>query len=247
MNSRDGARVSSSRNAGKQTPDSDLAAMVSHLVHEFRTPLGSIVGAASTLDEYADDIDAATRSKLCAGIVAEAQQLDHLLTGLSVLAKARTGLLIDEESKVELNELLRGLSTKVRLRYGRPVTISVLPGDIILKADPAALQALVFTMLDLADIFAADDGRLDLSLFDDGRFAELALASGVRHDDAGLLSQLLDGLPTRGRADAHVAAHAVFLAAIQEVVHILGGEISLQHDSSAADLRQTVRLPKHPA
>lgn len=223
----------------------DYARLVSDLVHDFRTPLGSIVGAASALDDYADGIDTATRSRLCAGIIDEARRLDHLLTSLAAIAKARTGTLIREEKRVELNELLRGLASKVRERHSRPVRISVQPQDIFLTGDPAVLQTLLFAMLDLAGLYAPGEDGVELSLSGDGDAAAiLQVTSGVSSERVARLSSLLDGQTCQeGEEESRVPADTVFLAAIQEVVHILGGTLVIQHNDEMACLHQTVRLP----
>lgn len=222
--------------------------LISDLIHDFRAPLGSIVGAASTLDDYAGDIDAATRSRLCASIINDAQRLDRLLTSLAAIAKAKSGALLGEERRVELNELLRGLAAKARERYGRPVRIAVQANDIFMTTDPAALHALVFAMLDLACEYASEDsGGAELVLSEDAgaAFVRLNVASAAREDHRPPLRRLLERDSAQPSPDSRATPDVVFLAAIREVIQILGGEFSVQYDDGSARLHQTVRLPIH--
>lgn len=218
---------------------SDYARLVAGLVHDFRTPLGSIVGAASTLDDYADVIDPETRSRLCGGIIDGAHHLDHLLTGLATLAKARSEMLANATDAVELNELLQGMSESAQQRHDIPVKFSLQPQDLVVIGDPAALRAMILAMFDLAAGFAPDGSSLDLSLGKSDGHAQLKLVSPVRRDSSMLLRQILDG----AQSDSRITANAVFVAAIREVVHILDGQVSLHHDEGTKDLSQTVRLP----
>lgn len=216
----------------------DYARLVAGLVHDFRSPLGSIVGAASTLDEYADVIDSETRSRLCGGIIHGAQHLDHLLTGLATLAKARSSSLGGERD-VELNDLLHGMAAELRERHENPVKITLQSQDIIVSGNPDILRAMILAMSDLAGGFSPHDGRTRFLLAKQDGEARLQMDSAVRDNSHTLLESALksDG------PDGRVSANAVFVAAIREVVHILGGKVSLQHNQGGRDLRQTVSLP----
>lgn len=217
----------------------DYARLLAGMTHDFRTPLGSIVGAASTLDDYADAIDPETRSRLCSAIIDGAQHLDQLLSGLTAIARVRTDFYADETSPVELNEILQGMSAQAGQRHARPVRISVNSSDLIVNGHPAALQSLILAMLDLANGFMPDDDAVDISLSENDGFAVLRMTSGVHDDAAARLGQTLDGVP----AGVRVPAHAVYVAAISEVVHISGGKVSISHDPGDSGLSQTVRLP----
>lgn len=216
----------------------DYTRLVAGLVHDFRTPLGSIVGAASTLDEYADVIDGETRSKLCGGIIHGAQHLDHLLTGLATLAKARSPSVGDERD-VELNDLLQGMSAELQGRHVNSIKITLQSQDIMICGDPAMVRAMILAMFDLAGGFAPDGADAAFSLVQVDGDAQLRMESPVRKDSTMLLKSVLNG----AGSDDRMSANVVFVAAIREVVHILGGQVSFQHDEGAMDLSQTVSLP----
>lgn len=224
-------------------PAPDFAHLVSGLIHDLRAPLGTVVGAASTIEDYAGALDDRTRSRLCASIVGEAQRLDHLLTGLMTIARARAGTFCGEACRVELNELLHGLAAKLRERGGDRLRIAHTPQDVFMTADPAVIQTLFLAIPDLALEYAPEDSPIDASLSTADGNAVFSVICEVRESDRPRLSRLLAEIAPETGPSTPSTTDAVFLAAVHEVVHILGGEFSGQFGSGHNRLRLSASLP----
>lgn len=221
----------------------DFARLVAGLTHDLRVPLGSIVGAASTLCDYAEQISADKRSTLCAAIIERGQYLEHLLTSLSAIAKARTGALEGEAVRIELNEHLVGLASRARDRAGERVHIRPGPEPVFVTCDPATITTLVFGMLDLAAVHADEDSPVRMSLSHDGGSAMLVVDAHVPAAEAHRLIELMDRLSGVSAEGTPATADAVLLAAVIEVVRILGGELNVGFSGTERQLRLAVRLP----
>ncbi len=124
-----------------------LAAMA----HDHRTPLATILGAASSLHDQADRLDPQQRRRLAATIVDEAGQLARLADNTLQLARLDTpglALRLDWESVEELvGTLLR------RSRQRDPhcrVLARVEPNLPLLRCDPLLIGQLLDNLLDNA-------------------------------------------------------------------------------------------------
>lgn len=218
----------------------EYALLVSNLLHDLRTPLGSIAGGASVLDQYSDNLDEAAKSRICDGIMEQTRRLDSLFTALGALARARTDTLQREARIVELNELLRGLWAVDPNSGGLPGDTSLLREEVLVFTDPTVIRVLLTSMLGLAALFAPDNGRPALSLALDGGTVTIAIESGIRDDGHILLEKLLEGRASDAGTRLDPKAAAISLAAIQEVVHSLGGDFDIRYDDGR--LGQTVSL-----
>lgn len=237
--------------AGTRTARDDAMAAyaqaLSGYIHELRTPLGAIVGAASNIEHYADRLDPKTASQLCGGIIEEAQRLDHLLTSLSVIAGAGDGAITAAPSELELNDLLLGLSHKAR-EHAAPaqVTLAAAAEDIMLVSDPGLLRRAVLTMLDLAAGIAPRGGRLAVMAGAGEATATVSVEGATRPEAEIRVRRLVSALAGGGPSDpGHgMGADAVFLASLRQLVHILGGRLSAFHRESDNRLGIAVELPR---
>lgn len=220
----------------------DYALLISKLLHELRTPLGSIVGGASVLDQYGGKLDKPGKSRICAGMMDQAHRLDSLFTALAGVARARTGTLVRQPQVFELNELLRGLWTTDHNSSGSPRDIHLLREEVFLETDPAVIRLLVSTMLGLAVLSAPDPCNPSLFLVLEPETAVIKLHCGSREDVAARLDTLIDSGHHLAPSQIEARSDAISLAAIREVVDSLGGKFDIQRNEAEGLLYQTVRL-----
>lgn len=220
----------------------DYALLISQLVHEFRTPLSSIVGGASILDQYSERLDGPAKSRICTGIMDQARRLDTLFTALAAIARARTVTLVRQEQVFELNELLRGLWAADPNSSDSPGGISLLREEVFLETDPAVIRTILSLMLGLAAFYSPVDRDASLSLTLDGERVAVVVESGVRADEAARLSMLLDGRSSAASLQPEARCDAICLAAIQEIVNSLGEVFDIQYKDADGRLSQTVKL-----
>lgn len=221
----------------------DFARLVAGLTHDLRVPLGSIVGAASTLSDYAERISADKRSTLCAGIIERGQYLEHLLTSLAAIAKARTGALDGEAVTIDLNEHLLGLASRAHDRAGDRVHIRPGAEPLSVTCDPGTATTLVFGMLDLAIVHADEEAPVEMSLSGDGAAAVLTVEAPVPAMEAARLVRIAGQLSDTSLESTPPKADAVLVSAVMEVVAVLGGVLNVSFDETELRLRLTARLP----
>ena len=65
--------------------------LLASISHDFRTPLASILGSATSVLDYGDKLDAAARNDLLSQIKQEAENLDEMVRNLLAITRIDAG------------------------------------------------------------------------------------------------------------------------------------------------------------
>ncbi|SEA58055.1 sensor histidine kinase [Acidovorax soli] len=163
---RDQAQLQATRNA--------LLAAISH---DYRTPLASIMSAASALQEQGERMDNAQRQLLAAGIVEESERLAQLTDNTLQLARLDTPavqLRCDWESA---EEIVGAVLRRARRRpEGARVRARVEPDLPLLWCDATLVSQLLDNLLDNGLKYSPADTPVELHAARDGERAVLAVS-----------------------------------------------------------------------
>lgn len=197
--------------------------LLASISHDFRTPLASVLGAATSLISVGDRLSPDQRADLLAAIRDEAEHLDGMVRNLLAMTRLEAGALDIRMDWTDAGEILDRVVAAAR-RRGAPQTFTLdIPADLpLVRADPALLEQALGNVVGNAVRHAgpaarvhlsarADDRRMVLSVSDDGpgiaadllphifeKFVRAARASGDGGEGSGL------GLAiARGIAEAH--------------------------------------------
>ena len=157
--------------AQRQQLQSTYLAAISH---DLRTPLATVLGAASSLQTQGDRLDPAEQRRLLGSIVSEATYLCTVTENtlqLVHLANAAQDIRRDWES---MEEIVGAVLGRVRQRDpAKRIQSRVAHALPLIKADPVLLAQLVGNLLDNALKYSADS--IDLSVDVVGQALQLAV------------------------------------------------------------------------
>lgn len=124
--------------------------------HDFRTPLATIMAAASSLEVQRQKLPEAEQRRLLRSIANEADHLVALTENtLQLVRLENAGELVMDWQSVE--EIVGAVLGRVRARdAGRRVRSTVPPGLPLIKGDPVLLAQLLENLLDNALKYSAD-------------------------------------------------------------------------------------------
>ncbi len=219
--------------------------LLAAISHDYRTPLATILGAASTLQEQADKLSAPQRRRLAASIVAEADQLSRLTDNALQLARLDApglALRLDWESAEELvGATLRRLRARAAAgAEGEAVTpgepnahdpqrrlrARVEPGLPLLRCDAVLLVQLLDNLVDNALKHSGAETTVEILVRQ--RQGHVVLA--VRDRGPGVAPALRERIFEvfqRGDTDGCRGA-GVGLAVCRAIAHAHGGELVLR-------------------
>jgi two-component system sensor histidine kinase KdpD len=118
--------------------------LLASISHDFRTPLASILGSATSLLEYQDKLDDASRNDLLHHIKTEVENLDGMVRNLLAITRIDAGALELRLDWVDLREIVERVINSAR-RRGAPQRFDInLPSDLPLVRGDAALIEQAF-------------------------------------------------------------------------------------------------------
>ncbi len=138
-------------------------AMLAAISHDYRTPLATIMGAASSLQEQGDRLSAGQRSRLAGAILDEGARLARLTDNTLQLARLDgpgVSLQLDWES---VEELVGAVLRHARQRDpGRRLRARLEPGLPLLRCDALLMTQLLDNLVDNALKYSPPDAPVEL-------------------------------------------------------------------------------------
>jgi two-component system, OmpR family, sensor histidine kinase KdpD len=211
------------RSAAHEETQKLRTALLSSLSHDLRTPLAGIRGAASTLREAWNDLDATTRSDLLRSIDDDIGRMTRFLADILDMTRLETGEIAPRIAAVALPEVIEAAIARV------PGTVHVgvdLPADLPrAAADPALLEQVLVNLLDNAVKYSPPGGIISVS----GRSAGDHLSLSVSDEGIGItpeeLPYVFDSFYRTRRQDHVGPGTGLGLAIARGLMEAMGGSI----------------------
>jgi two-component system sensor histidine kinase KdpD len=125
--------------------------LLSSVSHDLRTPLAAITGAASTLLEGGDGVDAATRRELLDSIHEEAERLNRLVQNLLEMTRLTSGALSLRRQWHPLEEVIGAALGRLGKRLADRRVITRIPEDLpLVQIDDVLIEQVLINLLDNA-------------------------------------------------------------------------------------------------
>jgi signal transduction histidine kinase len=217
------------------------AAFVSAVTHEMRTPLTTFQMYTEMLREgmVADE---EKRRRYLQTLGAEAERLAHLVENVLGYARLERGRPANRVRRVRLGDLLGGLEGRLRARTEQAgmaleVDLPEAAAETPVKADPAAVEQVLFNLVDNACKYAArsDDRRVRLAASAEKGRAALRVCDhgpGVAPDVRGRLFRPFS--KSARQAAATAPGVGLGLALSRRLARGMGGDLRLEAPAPVA-------------
>lgn len=215
-------------------------ALLNSISHDLRTPLVSITGALTSLEEDGAELDEATRRNLAVMAREEAERLNHLVGNLLDMTRIEAGVLKAVAELCDVQEVISAALERLEKRLaGRPVTVDapalLVPMDFVLM-----VQVLV-NLLDNALKYSPADTPIEVAARLSDNTLEITVADrgvGVPAED---LERIFDKF-YRVQRPAAGSGTGLGLAICKGIVEAHGGRIWAQNRPGGG-MVVTVALP----
>ena len=210
-------------------------ALLAAISHDYRTPLATIMGAASSLHDQADKLDIEQRRRLAGGIVEEAERLSRLTDNTLQLARLdapTVQLRCDWESA---EEIVGAVLRRARRRHdGARVKAWVEPEMPLLWCDAMLVSQLLDNLLDNALKYSPVESSVELQVRRQGNEALLCVfdhGPGIApawRERVFEVFQRGDEARRAASVEASRQGAGVGLAVCRAIARAHGGELRLQ-------------------
>ncbi|WP_262266129.1 DUF4118 domain-containing protein [Microvirga yunnanensis] len=150
--------------------------LLASISHDFRTPLASILGAATSLIEYGARLPEPARRDLLVQVKDEAEHLDGMVRNLLAMTRLEAGALELNRDWVDLQELFdRAVAVAKRRGASETFDVAVEEGLPFVFADPNLLDQVLANVVGNAIQHAGSGDRITLQARRDGEMVVLSV------------------------------------------------------------------------
>lgn len=137
------------------------AALLASVSHDLRTPLVSILGAASSLRSQSSKLDAQASDQLLETIEEEAERLNRFVQNLLDMTRLGHGKLKPRLDWCDLRDLIRQAQSRLaRQLAGFEVKLECDPQLSLAQLDPMLIEQVFVNLLDNAAKYSPKDGTI---------------------------------------------------------------------------------------
>lgn len=212
-------------------------AMLTSLSHDLRTPLASILGAATTLFSNLELYDTNQTREMLRVVREEAERLDRFVGNLLDMSRLEAGVLGTKSQMVDVRDIVSAAVSRLSRRMAGHRLRENLPSELpFVDADPLLLEQALANLLDNAIKYSPsgseivisarpEDDRIVLTIEDEGLGVPLSE-----------LPHIFDKFYRVRRADHGAAGTGLGLAVARGFVESFGGSLTAgnRYDRSGA-------------
>ncbi len=155
--------------------------------HELRTPVTTIFGNATLLEQHADRLTEDVKRSMIADIADDSARLRGIIENLLLLTRLESGADLDREPQVLTHAVRRAVEAFRRRHPGRTVNLECDVAPVIVEADAMGLELLLDNLLGNAHKYSPFDAPIDVAVAAGRREASVVVRDrgiGLGSDDA---------------------------------------------------------------
>ncbi|WP_201025812.1 ATP-binding protein, partial [Methylobacterium sp. GXS13] len=219
-------------------------ALLTSISHDLRTPLASVLGAASTLRDHDADLPPEAKADLLATIIAESERLNRFIANLLDMTRLEAGAVAPNLAPQDVAEIVdTALRRAEAVLADHRVAVDLAPDLPVLRLDPVLFEQVLFNLLDNAAKYAPagstvtirgrrEGNRVRLDLLDEG--------DGLPEAD---VARVFDKFYRVRKSDRVRAGTGLGLAIARGFVEAMGGTVTAANRSDRSGAVFTVTLP----
>jgi two-component system sensor histidine kinase KdpD len=160
--------------------------LLASISHDFRTPLSSILGAATSLIDYGEKLPPASQKDLLGQIKTEAEGLDGMVRNLLAITRIDAGALELRRDWVDLRDIVARVVSAERRRGARQHIETRLPDDLpLVHADATLAEQAIGNVVANAVVHTPKETEIVVDVTADS----LEIALRVTDDGPGITAE----------------------------------------------------------
>jgi two-component system sensor histidine kinase KdpD len=201
--------------------------LLASISHDFRTPLSSILGAASSLSDYGEKMDTVTKADLLGQIKAEAKGLDEMVRNLLSITRIDAGALELRRDWIDLREVVERVVGAARRRgVGQALTIDMPDQLPAIRADATLTEQAIGNVVANAVIHTPAQTRVVVGANITSDAVEITVTDDGPGLPPGAIDRIFDRFAKSGSAADGGEGTGLGLAIAKGIMEAHSGSIS---------------------
>jgi two-component system sensor histidine kinase KdpD len=220
------------------------AALLTSISHDLKTPLASVLGAASTMRDLAGALTDSEKSDLLATVIDESERLNRFIANLLDMTKLESGAIVPNTARHDIGEIVGSVLRRAgKILGGHQVSLQLAAGLPMLELDAVLFEQVLFNLLDNAAKYAPDDTTISIRSFGDNDQVTLQIIDEGAGIPAAELEHVFDKFYRAQKGDRVRPGTGLGLAISRGFVEAMHGTISADNRTDRTGAVLTIRLP----
>jgi two-component system sensor histidine kinase KdpD len=230
----------------KRTVESDRlrAALLTSISHDLKTPLASVLGAASTMRDLASGLSEAEKRDLLSTIIDESERLNRFIANLLDMTKLESGAIVPNSTPHDLSEIVgSALRRAGKILANHKIRLELAPDLPMLELDAVLFEQALFNLLDNAAKYSPDGTTISVLGWRDQNSVCLQIVDEGGGIPPAELESVFDKFYRAQKGDNVRAGTGLGLAIARGFLESLHGTIVAANRTDRSGAAMTIKLP----
>ena len=202
-------------------------ALLNSVSHDLRTPLATVLGAATTWLDYHKTLTEKVQRDLLQSIREEAERLNRYVGNLLDMTRLQGGGLTVRADWVDVRDVLRTAADRVARRLGGRRVTRDFPAEVsMVKADPALLEQALVNILENAVAYSPETSTIELAAYEDRNNVVISIEDQGRGIPTAELERVFEKFQRMEDTTDRGKGAGLGLAISKGFVEAMGGRIA---------------------
>jgi two-component system, OmpR family, sensor histidine kinase KdpD len=230
----------------KRTVESERlrSALLTSISHDLKTPLASVLGAASTMRDLAGGLSDQQKHDLLATVIDESERLNRFIANLLDMTKLESGAIVPNTALHDIGEIVGSAlrrASKILVRH--KVSLELEAELPMLELDAVLFEQVLFNLLDNAAKYSPADTTISIRSWREKGQVALQVADEGEGIPPAELESVFDKFYRAQKGDHVRPGTGLGLAISRGFVEAMHGRIFAANRSDRSGAVLTIRLP----
>src|SRR6266576_2230193 len=230
----------------KRTVESDRlrAALLTSISHDLKTPLASVLGAASTMRDLSSGLSESEKRDLLATVIDESERLNRFIANLLDMTKLESGAIVPNTARHDIGEIVGSAlrrASKILVRH--KVSLELAADLPMLDLDAVLFEQVLFNLLDNAAKYAPADTTISIRSSPENDAIVLQILDEGGGIPPAELESVFDKFYRAQKGDHVRPGTGLGLAISRGFVEAMHGTISAANRTDRSGAVLTIKLP----
>jgi len=220
------------------------SALLTSISHDLKTPLASVLGAASTLRGLSAKLSDAERTDLLSTVIDESERLNRFIANLLDMTMLESGAIVPNTAPHDIGEIVGSAlrrASKILVRHR--VSFELTADLPMLELDAVLFEQVVFNLLDNAAKYAPVDTTISIRSLRDKDSVSLQIIDEGDGIPPAELESVFDKFYRAQKGDHVRPGTGLGLAIARGFVESQHGTIAAANRTDRSGAVLTIRLP----